>query len=98
MVQETDPMIGTTELAEVVVIKASIIPICHADNKYSQPGECVIHNIDTLHKLKRLRNPANANTHAKPIWAQAFVQSNLVMGVCDTDITDVAPVSDKSSS
>jgi hypothetical protein len=34
--------------------------------------------------------------YAHPVWPQAFIQSNLVMGAGETDITDDAPVSDKS--
>ena len=56
-------------------------------------GERDIDHIDTLHQLKRFWN-SGALTH--PARAQAFIQSNLVMGAGDTDITDDAPVSDKS--
>ena len=49
-----------------------------------------IHHIDTLHQLKRFWN---FGAHAHPAQAQAFIQSNLVMGAGDTDITDNAPMS-----
>ena len=78
------------EPAEVTVRKASIIIPCQADSNYSQPGERVIHHIDTLHHLKRFRNSANANGHAQPVQAQAFIQCNLAMDDCDIDTTALA--------
>jgi len=53
-------------------------------------GETDIHHIDTLHQLKRFWN---FGAHGHPAQSQAFMQSNLVMGAGDTDITDNAPVS-----
>src|ERR1700691_3833987 len=84
------------ESAEVTVRKTSIVILCQADSNYSQPGECVIYHIDTSHHLKRFQNSANANGHAHPVQAQAFIQYNLAMDACDTDTTD-ATVSDKHS-
>ena len=84
------------ESAKVRVRKTSIVILCWADSNYSQPGESVIHHIDTLHHLKRFQNSANANGHAQPVQAQAFIQYNVAMDACDTDTTD-APVSDKQS-
>jgi hypothetical protein len=75
------------ESAEVTVRKTSIVIMCQADNNYSQPGECVIYHIDTLHHLKRFWNSANAIGHAQLVQAQAFIQYNLAMDACacDTD-------------
>ena len=74
------------ELAAVAVRKSLIIPICQADSTL----ESDIYPIDTLHQLKRFWN---FGAHGHPAQSQAFMQSNLVMGAGDTDITDNAPVS-----
>jgi hypothetical protein len=46
-----------------------------------------------IHQLKMFWN---SGAHAHPAQAPAFIQSNLVMGAGDTDITDDAPASDNT--
>ena len=87
-VQRTSPIDTShtmVELAAVAVRKLLIIPICWAESTMER-----LIFITFLHQLKRFWN---FGAHSHPAQAQAFMQSNLVMGAGDTNITDNAPVS-----